>query len=635
MTTGAGGTWDVGQARDVWTEFNRTRRSYPETGGIVAWIEHAAREHPDRPAVHTEQETLSYQELSRRADRVADLLIASGVPRGGIVAVAAARSVHPFPAILGVLKAGCGYVPVDAGDPESRLRFILEDSGAVAVLAGPAELSALSGSTGSVPVHPIPAGPTSPDGTERSPLPNARPVTGGDPERICYIIYTSGTTGSPKGVRITEANLLNFVHWFLAEHDIVPGDRLAQTAPLTFDPSVQQIFPAWAAGASLAPVPDAELVDPFGLMRWLAAERITIVDAVTAQWHHWREAAEQEPALRSLPDLRWVVVGGETVYHHETHRWHEVIDSPAELRNVYGPTEATINASSVVVDPVVSDGQVSIGVPLPNYRLYVTDADGKLCALGVGGELLIAGDGVADGYQSAEATAKAFGELALPDGRTERVYRTGDLSRLVRTPEGTLVLDFLGRADTQVKIRGFRIELEEVEQAAKTTVGVRDAAVQLRRETADQLVCFYTADPAVDADHVRTHLNARLAAHQVPNLFFRLDRFPVTRNGKLDRAALAAALEDGLLTREPIGDRPRTAVERLIAQTWEEVLGVGGVGLDENFFAIGGTSLLAVSVVRKLRVGGLSVLPTDLFATPTVSGLAGRAGVVSDGIAAS
>ncbi|MET8022189.1 non-ribosomal peptide synthetase [Streptomyces decoyicus] len=564
--------------------------------------------------MHTAHETLTYCELDERSDRAAGALAEAGIPAGSIVAISSSRTPDPYVALLGALKAGCGYLPLDFDDPQDRIRFMLDDAGAVAVVARRAELDGAEWlhDTGLllIGVDELPAvAPTYP-----------APVH--DTERICYIIYTSGTTGVPKGVRITEKNLVNFTHWFVGAHEVTAHDRLAQTAPLTFDPSVQQIFPAWVTGSCLVPVAERELYDPFAMMAWLAAERISVIDVVTAQWHHWREAAVHDAALRSLPDLRWIVVGGETLYHHESRRWHSTVESPALLRNIYGPTEATINASETVVDPETCQGQVSIGVPLPNYRLYVVDATDQLCPLDVTGELLIAGDGVAAGYQSAEATAKAFGEIKLPDGTVERIYRTGDLARLVREANGALVIDFVGRMDTQVKIRGFRIELEEIEAVAKTADGVRDAAVQLRSGSAEQLACFYVADDRTDDAPVRAHLAAHLAGHQMPNLMLRLDVFPVTRNGKLDRPALAAALEETLLHRSPSGARPGTAEQLLVAEAWSEVLGIGQVALDENFFALGGTSLLAVSLVRALRARGLKVLPSDLFAAPTVRELA-------------
>jgi nonribosomal peptide synthetase protein VioG len=604
----------------LWTEYNQTRTLYPDTGGIVRWVERAARAHPDRTAVHTTGGDLSYRELMAGAGQVASLLVTSGVPAGSVVAVPATRSTQDYVAILGVLQAGCAFVPLDAEDPPARLRLILDDCAAAAILAGPGDVPRLTAVAPGLPVHLVPVTAGVPGAGAPDPAGWVAPPPY-EPERISYVIYTSGTTGRPKGVCIAEKSLVNFVHWFVGAHEVVAHDRLAQTAALTFDPSLQQIFPAWVTGACLVPVPQAQLLDPFAMMRWLSQERISVVDVVTAQWHHWRHVAGQDPKLRELPDLRWVVVGGETAYHHESHAWHATVRSPALLRNVYGPTEATINASACVIDPAVAEGQISIGVPLPNYRLYVTGPDGGLCGLGDVGELLIAGDGIAAGYRSAEATGKAFGELRLPGGGIERVYRTGDLARLLRTPAGALELGFVGRADTQVKIRGYRIELEEVEHAVKRVPGVRDVAVQLRNSAAEQIACFYTGSESLTEDIIRAQLAERLAAYQLPNLFLRMESFPLTPNGKLDRTALATALEQHLSRDDPVGPAPRTDLARQIAETWQEVLGVARVTADDNFFLVGGTSLLAMTAVRQMRSRGLTVLLSDMFDMPTVAAL--------------
>jgi amino acid adenylation domain-containing protein len=601
----------------VWKEYNSTAVRYPDKGGIVAWIAEAVATHPDRPAVQAGGECLSYHDLDARADWIASALAAAGVPPGSTVAVTSSRTVHPYAGLFGVLKAGCGYVPVDPEDPAERLRFILQDAGVRSVLVRSAELEQMAWVKRATEVRVITM-----DDVPVAPAAVYQPPRQRSP--ICYIIYTSGTTGQPKGVRITESSLVNFVNWFIEAHDMTAADRIAQAAPLTFDPSIQQIFPAWVSGACLLPVGEPELHDPVGLLQWLAVERVTVIDAVTAQWHHWRWAAERNSEVRSLPDLRWVVVGGETLYHQESRHWYEVIDSPALLRNVYGPTEATINASETVVDPALEHGRVPIGVPLPNYRLYAVDSGSNLCRLGVTGELVIAGLGVADGYQSAEATAKSFGELSLPDDATETAYWTGDLTKLVRDHTGRLVLHFLGRTDTQVKVRGFRIELEEVEAAAKRIAGVRDAAVQLRNGIPEQLVCFYAADPGTPVAEVRAHLARTLPAFQLPNLYLRLDLFPTTQNGKLDRKALSAELERTLQNRKPAGTAPGSELELRIADAWVEVLDLGAVSIDENFFALGGTSLLAVDLARALRRRGVPVRPTDIFAHSTVRGLAER-----------
>lgn len=599
-----------------WQEFNQTRQHYPDEGGLLAWLARAANAHPDRPAVEVAGTTVSYRDLDWRSDRVADHLAAVGVQAGAIVAVTSSRTLTSYVGILGALKAGCGYLPVNAGDPEERLRFILRDGAAAALLLRDDELTRLSWASDLLPAGLIPL----------DAVPLARPAVrpARDRNRICYVIYTSGTTGKPKGVRITERNLLNFAHWFVTAHEMTAHDRLAQTAPLTFDPSVQQIFPAWATGACLLPVPEHELYDPFRLMRWLAAERVTVVDVVAGQWQHWRHAAEQDPALRDLPELRWVLLGAETIYHHDTAHWYRTVRSPALLRNLYGPTEATINATGVVVDPAVDTGQVSIGVPLPNYRLYAVGPDAKLCPPGVAGELYIAGDGVAAGYQSQQATREAFGDLSLPGGATERIYRTGDLARLVRDHTDRLVLEFAGRLDAQLKIRGFRIEPQEIEAAVKQVPGVLDAAVQVRAGSSEQLVCYFVAPEAVEVDLVRRHLAGVLAAYELPNLYLRMDRFPLTSNGKLDRPALSQALEATLHNRPGTGPRPATRPEEVIAEVWGEALGIAEVTRDEDFFALGGTSVLALSVVRSLRARGLQLPISDLFTYPTVGELAAR-----------
>ncbi|WP_406447257.1 non-ribosomal peptide synthetase [Streptomyces sp. NBC_00876] len=621
----------------AWSEFNRTDRRFPFEGGLIAWIEAAVAAHPDRPAVYAGGVALTYRELDERSDRVSDFLRRSGVEPGSIVAVTAGRTVHPYVGLLAVLKSGCGYVPVDVSDPVSRLEFILEDAGVVAVLAASDEPGRLDWLPDGIAVRGVldsgDDNDNDGDGSGgRRWTGTLRPVAGGpgprrpavpyDPERTCYIIYTSGTTGRPKGVRISEHSLLNFVHWFVSRHEVLAADRLCQNAPLTFDPSVQQIFPAWVTGACLLALPPAELQDPFAMLGWLRRERITHLDVVTAHWHHLREAADQDPALRDLPDLRWIIIGGETLHYHHTRHWHGIMRSPALLNNIYGPTEATVNATEVVVDPAADSGQIPIGVPLPNYRMYVVDGEGALCAPGATGELLIAGDGLAQRYQSAAATEAAFTELALPGGAVERVYRSGDLARLIDIPSHGWMLEFQGRVDSQVKIRGFRIELEEVEGAAKSCPQVRDAAVLVRGTPPDQLLCCFVADGDHDPAVVRAHVSRLLSAYQVPNLYLRVDGFPLTRNGKLDRAGLAALAEEQLGARVPAGRLPESPVEKQLAEVWASVLGLTHIGAEEDFFTIGGTSLLAMTVVKRLRAQGLRLDPATVFECPTVARLA-------------
>jgi nonribosomal peptide synthetase protein VioG len=605
-----------------WRAFNSTEVKYASAESLLEMIEVVIAQAPGRPAIQGTDKTLTYAELGAQADRVAAFLRAAGIRPGAVVAITAGTTTHPYAAILGVIKAGCGYLPVDASYPAERLAFMLRDAQAAALLACAKEIPRLAEACPPGVRRAVLDG--EPLASQRAlPAVNASPGKPGP--SVAYVIYTSGTTGQPKGVRISHDALLNFVHWFVGRHTLRAGDRVAQVAPLTFDPSAQQIFPAWATGACLIPVPDAELHDPVSLLEWLSAQRITHLDLVTSHWHQLREAAVALNGECALPDLRWIVIGGETMYYRESHEWYSAVQSPARLNNIYGPTEATINATEWEVERARADGQVPIGVPLPNYRLYVVGRDRRLCAAGETGELVIAGAGLAERYQSAEATARSFGTLVLPDGTTERIYRSGDLARLISDPPGARALEFRGRTDTQVKIRGYRVELEEVEAAVRTCPGISTAAVVARGEPAQQLVCFSTGPRELAPDLIRRHLAARIPDYMIPGLYLWLTDFPVTKNGKLDRAALSAALDARLAARAGRGGGTvGTATERAVAHAWARILDIPEVGLDEDFFGLGGTSLLAAAAVNLLRRQGHRIRVRDLLQAPTPRRLAGR-----------
>jgi nonribosomal peptide synthetase protein VioG len=607
-------------AWQAWRAYNGGPVAYPDDGGLISWIGRVAREHPTRPAVSAVDRCLTYAELEAESSAVATRLLLSGVSQGAIVAVASSRNASAYVAVLAVLKAGCGYVPVDPMDPPDRLEFILSDAAAQAIVATSAQMAVLDEVATDIQVRCRVDDPAVDTPATLAPSPVRSPDS--DHDRTCYVMYTSGTAGRPKGVRISGLNVLSCVRWVVSQHQISSHHRLAQTSSLTFDPSVQQIFSAWVTGACVVPVPDHELIDPRACARWLRRERISHLDIVTSHWHHLREAIAQDPALGVLPDLRWIIIGGETLHYEQAYEWYQNVSSPALLDNCYGPTETTVNATWVVVDPTITHGQVPIGKPLPNYRLYVVDERGALCGPGVEGELLIAGDGIAQRYQSAEATARAFQRFTLPDGKTERVYRTGDIARLRDDGHGGWTLEFRGRVDTQIKIRGYRIELEEVEATAKVCPGVRDAAVLVRGNPPEQLICLYVAGDQVPPSVLRGFQMRRLAAHQIPSMYLRLDEFPLTRNGKLDREALARELPAALARRPHEGRPPRGRLEGAIAQVWCDVLGIGQIGADENFFTIGGSSLLTMTIVGRLRAVDIQAEVEDLFGSPTVAGVA-------------
>ncbi|MFF8789314.1 amino acid adenylation domain-containing protein [Streptomyces sp. NPDC015125] len=616
------------EERAAWTAFNDQARQWPEGPALIRRLTEVAARRADEPAVQADDGMYTYRELHAEADRIAGALAGQGVTEGSTVAVAAARRRGEYAALLATLKLNCAYLPLAPDGPARRLEFTLADSAAVALVADAPAAAVLAGAgVGSELAAQVvigarsdaPAGWTSSEG----PPQGRRPAAEASRDRTSYVIYTSGSTGTPKGVMTGEEALLNFCAWFIERHDVLPHDRLCQTAPLTFDPSVQQLFPAWLAGACLVVVPDEVQRDGGEFLDWLAAERITHLDIVTPHWVQLLDVAAQR-GQTALPALRWIVIGGETYFFHQTHRWHRVVDSPARLNTIYGPTEATINATEFLVDPGVTEGQVPIGQPLPNYRAYVLDEHGALCPPHITGELHLAGTGLAQRYRSEEATERSFHELTVSEGTTERLYRTGDLARLIEH-DGQWVLEFEGRTDSQVKVSGYRIELEEVQAALAEVPGVTAGAVVLRTEPARQIVCGY-AGPGLSEKRIRTELTERLPEYMVPHVIAPVATIPLTANGKVDKDALLALIAERHKGGEAGGTEPQGPVESAIAAAWAEALGVPRVGADDDFFFVcGGSSLLAFRVVALLREKGVTIRAADLLQARTVRALAERA----------
>lgn len=625
---GAGDALVDEDVRDAWRRYNDTAVDYGDRPArLLPWLATVAREHADRPAVSADGHVLTFAELHGRASGIVARLRAAGVRPGDTVGIVVTRTVAPYPALLAVMAVGAAYVPLNYDDPMDRLALILEDCAAVAVMADAGSARRLPGLAALVDIcavlddEDVEGWQDWSSGRADEPFPDELvDDTSSAADATSYVIYTSGTTGRPKGVRVAEPALRNLIHWFHDQHDVVVGDRVAQNAPLTFDPSVQQVFPAWTAGACLVVMPDVALLDAHELLVWLRQESITHLDMVTSHWFHLLDAADNAPELRDLPDLRWTIVGGESFTYESTRRWYDVVRSPGLLHNVYGPTEAAVNASAVVVAPDRTSGKVSIGTPLPNYRLYVLDGEGGLCDVGEQGELYIAGAGLAEGYCSAEATARAWLDHCVLDGAAERLYRTGDLARLVRDVDGELVLDFRGRADRQVKISGYRLELEEVEVAAKSCSDVRDAAVMTLGDPPTQLVCFVVGDVAGPAA-VRAELSQKLPPYMVPHIVLPVLGMPFTPSGKIDRARLLEHLED-VRTRHATPSRPLSGTERVVAAVLGEVLRVPVTSPEADFYLLGGSSLLALQAAGLLREAGIEVRATDLLEHSSVERLA-------------
>ncbi|MEU4039405.1 non-ribosomal peptide synthase/polyketide synthase [Streptomyces collinus] len=613
------------ERRRMLTDWNGTEHGRPDRTLVDLFEEQAART-PGAVAVTCGGDHLDYATLDARAGRLAHRLAELGAAPERFVALALPRSTDQVVAILAVLKTGAAYLPIDPASPAERLGHLLADAAPVVLVTTTATAGRTDG-TG-VPVLLLDDPGTGADLAHRpatGPAPARRPL----PESPAYAIYTSGSTGRPKGVVIPHANVVRLFtrtgHWF----GFGPDDVWTMFHSYAFDFSVWELWGPLLHGGRLVVVPDETARSPEDFLRLLADERVTVLNQTPSAFYPLIRADADHPDISARLALRTVVFGGEALDTGRlTDWWTRHPAASPRLVNMYGITETTVHVTYAPLDPATAaDGPAGpIGTGIPDLRVYVLDADLAPVPPGATGELHVAGEGLARGYLSRPGlTATRF--PADPFGRPgSRMYRTGDRARW--RADGTL--EYLGRADAQVKIRGYRIEPGEIEAALHTHPGVADAAVGVfedasgTRRLVAHLVGTGGATPA--AAELRAHLERLLPAHMVPAAYVPMDALPLTVNGKLDRRALPAPGPDGYATgtdRTP----PRTPAERLVAAAWADVLGVAEVHAGDDFFALGGDSILAVRVTARLRAAfGPGVSPRLLFTRPTVAALAAELG---------
>jgi amino acid adenylation domain-containing protein len=576
-------------------EWSGTESPRPGAACVHELFEARADRAPEALAVAGDGKSLTYGELEAFANRLARRLQGLGVGPEARVGVCLGRSPDLVAAVLGVLKAGGAWLPLDPEHPAERLAFTLEDA-AVPVLI----------TTGAL-ARSLPAGPArvvaldeernllEQESAERLRVPVF-------PESLAYVIYTSGSTGKPKGTELAHAGLLNLIGWHLREYGITPADRGALVASPAFDASVWEMWPALAGGASLHVPPEEVRSSPADLLAWLAAERITVSFLPTPL----AEACLELPLPASL-ELRALLTGGDRL-----HRISRTL--PFRLVNHYGPTESTVVATAGDVAP---DEEVpSIGRPIASLRVLVLDRNLERVPVGVPGQLYVGGVGLARGYlRRPELTAEKF--IPDPAEPGARIYGTGDLVRW--RPDGRL--DFLGRTDHQVKIRGVRIELGEVEAVLGAHPAVRAAVVAARQgPSGPQLVGYAVPVNGIGEEELRSALAARLPGPMVPSAIVLLDALPLTPNGKVDLAALP---EPGPAQGDSEWMEPRTPVEQLLQEIWSELIGVERVGIRDDFFKLGGHSLLGARMLARLRDELEVDLPLSaVFERPTIEALA-------------
>ena len=589
-------------------EWNNTRADFPATRCVHHLIEEQTARTPDRVAVVCEGNRLTYAELNRRADLLAAHLRRRGVKAGVLVGVMVERSLDMIIALLGVMKSGGAYVPIDPAYPPEHVSFVLDDAKVPLLLTQEKLTRNLPVSAPEVVCLDRDWGAIIAESKGLAVPPAA--VSADD---LAYVIYTSGSTGQPKGVEIPHRAVVNLLSSMRKKPGLASSDILAAVTTFSFDIAALELFLPLCVGAQLVMVSRDVASDGTLLLERLLDSGATVIQATPITFRLLMEAGwNGKPAMK-------VLCGGEALPRELA---EQILKRSTSLWNMYGPTETTIWSSAVKVEP--GDGPVPIGGPIENTQFHVLDAAGQLAPIGVPGELHIGGVGLARGYLNRpELTAEKFIPNALDGDRSARLYKTGDLMR--RCADGSL--EFLGRLDNQVKLRGFRIELGEIEARLRKHAGVGECVVVAwTDERGDrQLVAYLVPlDPqaAVSSEQLRSFLKEQLPEYMVPTAFVALGKLPMTSNGKIDRKALPAR-ELGRGSSVAGYVAPHTPLEETLADIWKKVFGLKQVGVRDNFFALGGHSLLAMRLISEVRRSlnhKLSV--PSFFQNPTIEGMA-------------
>ena len=590
------------ERRQLLHDWNETTLAFPHRC-VHELFEAQARQNPDSVAVVFEEQQITYRDLDCRADQVARRLRTMGVKPEGVVGICVERSPELVIGLLGVLKAGGAYLPIDPAYPLERIGFMIEDSGMAVLLTQEKLLHALPPSSPSVLcLDRLPEITTS-DNLDATP----------QPSNLAYVIYTSGSTGRPKGVEIEHRALVNFLHSMRQKPGLTEQDIFLSVTTISFDIAALEIFLPLTVGARVVLASRATTVDGRRLKDHIEASGATIMQATPATW-------------RMLIEAGWtgcekfkILCGGEAI---PLDLATSLLKRGNTVWNLYGPTETTVWSSVWQVDPSV--GRVSIGKPINNTQLYILDANLEPVPVGVPGELYIGGKGVARGYlKRPELTTEKFMHNPHGEDSDARMFRTGDLAR--HLPDGNI--EWLGRIDHQVKIRGHRIELQEIETLLNRHPGVKQAVIVARENASgekQQLLAYLVAKKmgaTLSSQELRNYLKRMLPDYMIPSFFSFLVALPLTPNGKVDRRMLPLPDQAATCDRSIIA--PRDRLEFQLTKIWENLLNVSPISVQDNFFEIGGHSLLAVRLTAEIEKRLGKVLPVaTLFNAPTVEQLA-------------
>ncbi|MCP5049716.1 MAG: amino acid adenylation domain-containing protein, partial [bacterium] len=576
-------------------EFNDTGSDYPIEKTLYQLFEEELERRPDNIALMGPEPglTLSYRELEQRVDQLAIHLAGNGVQPGNIVGIKVHRSLEMVIGIFGILKTGAAYLPIDPEYPEERIQFMLKDSGAKIIIGNGLMVKNLDGSSE----------PTNKQTKQ--------------PANIAYIIYTSGSTGTPKGVVVEHCSVVNTLTALSRAYPFTETDVYLLKTAYIFNVSVSELFGWLFGGGALAVLEAGGEKNPSVILDAIEANRVTHLNFIPSMFNDF-VAAVDPTTRRQLSSLKYIFLTGEALLPHVVNKFRS-LSSHVRLENLYGPTEAAIYASMYSLSEWGSGARIPIGKPLPNVRLLVLNAKGRLQPVGIAGELCIGGNGLARGYLNRPELTRA--KFALRTSNFELFYHTGDLARWLS--DGNI--EFLGRIGQQVKIRGFRIELGEVEARLLEHPGIEQAVVIGHKDPGgNEFLCAYVVPDSkgVDIRQLKSDLGWSLPDYMVPSHLVELERLPLTPNGKIDRRLLP----DPVLGAAEESTAPRDAVEEKMTQLWAEVLGLkstASIGIDDNFFQSGGHSLSATTLTTKIhKTFNVKLELKEIFKTPFIRELA-------------
>ncbi|HDR8193643.1 TPA: amino acid adenylation domain-containing protein [Bacillus thuringiensis] len=592
--------------------FNNPKLDVPPQVTIHEMFERQAMIYPNAIAVTYEKEKITYKELNERANQLAHYLQKKGVGPDTLVGLCVERSHEMIVGILGILKAGGAYVPLDPTYPEQRLQYILEDASIQLFVTQESlkELNWLPENVESICLDR--------DQDEIGKESKTLPVSSVGPQNLAYVIYTSGSTGNPKGVMIEHHNVIRLFKSTDCWYQFNEKDTWTLFHSYAFDFSVWEIWGALLYGGKLVVVPYWISRSPKDFYQLLVEEEVTVLNQTPSAFRQLIRVCEQEDKNKNL-QLRYVIFGGEALEPTSLLPWFQRYgEKNPQLINMYGITETTVHVTyyPITLDDVQHASRSNIGKRIPDLEVYILDAYQQPVPIGVDGELYIGGAGLARGYLNRpELTAERFISHPFSSDLKARLYRTGDLARYL--PDGNL--DYRGRIDHQVKIRGFRIEIGEIESTLHTYAYVKEAVVIVREDQPGdkRLIAYVVGDGNVDA--WREYLKAKLPSYMVPSGFVAMEAIPLTANGKVDREALPMP-EEKQINSECVG--PRNSNEQILTTIWKRVLGVKKVGIYDNFFEIGGDSILSIQIISQASQVGLKLTPKQMFECPTIAELA-------------